>query len=95
VRQLVEHTFSRKTRLQVREGVAILYSKLWPIIVPIWKDYSDRNGEEPEEKKVQVQAQHGSSLREGPNAWHYYWGYGILTKRDLPWLPSKRSNKQL
>jgi hypothetical protein len=28
VRQLVEHTFSRKTRLQVREGVAILYSKL-------------------------------------------------------------------
>jgi hypothetical protein len=37
----------------------------------------------------------GFSSRGGPKAWHYYWGYGTLTKRDLSWLPSERPNKQL
>jgi hypothetical protein len=37
----------------------------------------------------------GSSSRGGPKAWHYYWGYGALTKRNLSWLPSERPNKQL
>jgi hypothetical protein len=37
----------------------------------------------------------GSRSRGGPKAWHYYWGYEELTKRDLSWLPSKRHNKQL
>jgi hypothetical protein len=36
-----------------------------------------------------------SSLSWGPKAWHYYWGYEVLTKRDLSWLPSERPNKQL
>jgi len=35
----------------------------------------------------------GSSSRGGPKAWHYYWCYGVLTKRRLSWLLSKRANK--
>jgi hypothetical protein len=54
--ELVEPTSSRKTGYQVRGGVAILQSQLWPIIVPVWKNYRDGNGEEPEEKKVQQHA---------------------------------------
>jgi hypothetical protein len=50
---------------------------------------------ETEEKKVQWQAKVGSSSRGGPKAWHYYWGYGELTKRNLAWLPSEWPNKQL
>jgi hypothetical protein len=37
----------------------------------------------------------GTQLKGGPKAWHYYWGYGALTKRDLAWLPSERPNKHL
>jgi hypothetical protein len=47
----------------VRDGVAILQSQLWPKIVPVWKNYRDGNGEEPEEKKVQWQAQSGIQLK--------------------------------
>jgi hypothetical protein len=36
-----------------------------------------------------------SSSRGGPKAWHWFWGYGALTKRALSWLPSKRPNRQL
>jgi hypothetical protein len=54
-RELIEPTSSRKTGHQVRDGVAIPQSKLWPKIVPVWKNYRDENGEEPEEKKVQWQ----------------------------------------
>jgi hypothetical protein len=36
-----------------------------------------------------------SSSRVGPRARHYYWGYGILTKWDLSWLPSKEFSKKL
>ena len=32
-------------------------------------------------KEVQQQAQIGFQLREAPKAWHYYWGYGMLTKK--------------
>jgi hypothetical protein len=37
----------------------------------------------------------GSSSRSDPEAWHYYWVYEELTKRNLLWLPSERPNKQL
>jgi hypothetical protein len=37
----------------------------------------------------------GFSSRRSPKAWHYYWDYGTLTKRNISWLPSKRPNKQL
>jgi hypothetical protein len=47
------------------------------------------------EKKVQRQAQSGIQLKGVPKSWHYYWGYGALTKRDLSWLPSEGPNKQL
>jgi hypothetical protein len=63
--------------------------------VPVWKNSRHENGEEPEEKEVQQQAQSRSSSRGGPQAWHYYWGYEELTKRDLSWLNSERPNKQL
>jgi hypothetical protein len=32
----------------------------------------------------------GSSSTGGLKAWHYYWGYGVLTKRDLSWPHSER-----
>jgi hypothetical protein len=34
----------------------------------------------------------GTGSRGGPKVWHYYWGYGALTKRDLAW---SHPNKQL
>jgi hypothetical protein len=52
-KELLEPTSNRETGHWVRDGVAIPQSKFWPIIVPVWKNYSDGNGEEPEEKKVQ------------------------------------------
>jgi hypothetical protein len=59
----IEPTSSRKTGYQVRDGVAIPQSHLWPINVPVWKDYRDGNREEAEEKKVQRQAQNGIQLK--------------------------------
>jgi hypothetical protein len=38
-------------------------SHLRPIIVPVQKNYRDGNGEEPEKKKVQRQAQSGIQLK--------------------------------
>jgi hypothetical protein len=35
----------------VRDGVDIPQSKLWPIVVSVWKNCRDGNGEEAEEKK--------------------------------------------
>jgi hypothetical protein len=40
-----------------------LPSHLWPIIVSVWKNYRDGNGEEPEKKKVQRQTQSGIHLK--------------------------------
>jgi hypothetical protein len=48
---------------QVRDGVAIPQSKLSLIIVPVWKNYRDGNGKEPEKKKVQLQAQSEIQLK--------------------------------
>jgi hypothetical protein len=62
-RELTEPTSSRKTGHQMRDGVAIPQSHLWPIIVSVWKNYRDGNGEEPEEKKVQWQALCGIQLK--------------------------------
>jgi hypothetical protein len=50
----------------MREGVAIPQSKPWPIIVPVWKNYRDENGEKPEEKKVQRQTQSRIQLKGRP-----------------------------
>jgi hypothetical protein len=61
--ELVEPTSSRKTGQQVRDGVAFPQSQLWHIIVPVWKNYRDENGEVPEETKVQRQAQSGIQLK--------------------------------
>jgi len=65
-RELVEHTSSRKTGHQVRDRIAIPQPKLWPIIVPLWKNCRDGNGEELEVKKVQQQTQSGIQLKGRP-----------------------------
>jgi hypothetical protein len=87
-RELIEPTSSRKTGHQVRDEVAIPQSELWPIIFPVWKNCRDGNGEEPEEKKVQWQAQSGMQVKERPQDL-------TLTKMGLSWLPSEISKKQL
>jgi hypothetical protein len=51
--ELIEPTSSRKTDHQVRDEVAIPQSQFWPIIVSVWKNCRDGNGEEPGEKKFQ------------------------------------------
>jgi hypothetical protein len=45
------------------DRVAIPQSKLWPIIVFVWKICRDGKGEEPEKKKVQRQTQSGIQLK--------------------------------
>jgi hypothetical protein len=57
----------------------LFQSQLWPIIVPVWTNFRDGNGEKPEGKKVQLQAQNGILLKGRHQG--YYWGYGALTKR--------------
>jgi hypothetical protein len=88
-RGVIEPTSSKKTGHQVSDGVAATQWHLRPLIVPVWKNYRKGNGEEPEEKKVQRQAQSGTQLKGRSKAWYYYWSYGILTKRDLLWMPSE------
>jgi hypothetical protein len=53
-------------RASSEEWVAIPKSQLWPIIVPVWKNCRDGNGEEPEGKKVQPQAQSEIQLKGRP-----------------------------
>jgi hypothetical protein len=47
----------------VRDGIAFPQSKLWPIIVLVRKNCRERNGEKPEGKKDQGQAQSGIQLK--------------------------------
>ena len=61
-REFIEPTSSWKTGHQMGEGISIPQSKLSPIIVPVWKNCKDGNGEEPEEGRVQQQAQSGNQL---------------------------------
>jgi hypothetical protein len=73
-RELVESISSIKLEM----GLPSHNQKLWPIIFPVWKNCRDKDGEEPEEKEFQWQAQSGIQFKGGPKAWHYYWGYGVL-----------------
>jgi hypothetical protein len=96
-REFVDPISSRRTGHQVRDGVAIPQSKLWPIIVPVWKNSRDGNGEEPEEKKVQWQAQKWDPAQgETPRPDSITEAIeSSQKKKNLSWLPSKRPNKQL
>jgi hypothetical protein len=58
-REFIEHTSNTKTGYWVSDGIAIPQSKLWPIIVPVWKNCRDVNGEQPQEKNFQRKAQIG------------------------------------
>jgi hypothetical protein len=61
--EFIEPTSNRKIGHQLKDGVDILHSHLWPVIVPVGKNYRDGKGEEPEEKKVRWQAQSGIQLK--------------------------------
>ena len=78
-RELLEPTFSRKTGHQMRD---IPYSQIIWLRIRFWKNYRDGNGEEPEEKKFQKQAQIRIQLKGLSQSWHYIWGYGPLTTKD-------------
>jgi hypothetical protein len=64
-RELLQPTSSRKIGgHEVRDSVAIPQSHLWPIIVSVWKNYSDGNGEHPKEKNVHQQDQSGIQVEQ-------------------------------
>ena len=54
----------KQKKNKMRKRATIPQSQLWPITVPVPKNYRDGNGEEPEEKKVLWQAQSGIQLKE-------------------------------
>ena len=91
-RELLEPTFSRKTGHQMRD---IPYSQIIWLRIRFWKNYRDGNGEEPEEKKFQKQAQIRIQLKGLSLSWYCFWGYGPLTLKNLLFLHSGRPNKQL
>jgi hypothetical protein len=62
-RGFTETTSISEAGHQGREGDAIPQSKLWPIIVPVWKNCIDVNGEEPRENKIQWQAKSGIQFK--------------------------------
>jgi hypothetical protein len=93
-RELVEPSSSRKTGHQVRDGLVFLQSKLWLIIVPVWKNCKDGNREESEEKKAQRQPQSGIQLKGRPQDLMLLLRLWKFTKRDLSWLPPERPNTQ-
>ena len=94
-RELVESTSSRKTVHQERDGVPKPQSKPLTQNCSVWKNCGDKNGEEPERKEVQWQIQIGIQLKRRPQDQHYYWCYGVLIFRGLPWLSSERPKNQV
>jgi hypothetical protein len=92
-RELVEPTSSRKTEHHMRNGIATPQSKLWPIIFLVQMNCRDRNGEEPKKKKVSNRSKVGSRSKGSSKAWHYYWGYGVLTKRGLIMTALRKSQQ--
>jgi hypothetical protein len=74
--------------------LAIPQLKLWPIIVPVWKNCRDGNGEEPKEKKVQWSPKL-DPFKEKTQGLILLLKLWKLTKRNLSWLPSERSKRHL
>jgi hypothetical protein len=59
------------------------------------QNYRDGNGEKPEEKKVQWQAQSEIQVKRRSQGLTLLLRLWSAQKRDLSWLLSKRPNKQL
>jgi hypothetical protein len=76
-------------------GLSSHSQRLWPRIVPAWKNYRNKNGEEPEELSSSDRSNLGLISRVGSKAWHDYWCYDVLTDRSLAWLTCESLNKQM
>ena len=57
---------------QKRQIYPYAYEMIHWLIVPVWKNCRDKNGEEPEGKKVQWQAQSGIQFKGRSWAWYYH-----------------------
>jgi hypothetical protein len=61
-RDIIEPTSKQEDRASNEGEGAIPQSQLWPIIVPVWKNYRNGNGEKSKENMVHQQAQSGIQL---------------------------------
>jgi hypothetical protein len=78
------------------DGVAIQQSHLWPIIVPVWKNFRDGNREEQQEgKKVQPLAQSRIQLKGKSQGLTLLLKLWSTNKKEPNMTALQKPNKQL